>query len=113
MNFDTSLKTDVNDNIEDIKYGIGDICHALVLSGIGDLGKIIRKHNNPKSDFKKPVSKEDWKKLSDYAGSIIELTGNLLDKGELSKAKLKKIDQLEEIAINLQYVTDFMHYRLG
>ena len=48
MNFDTSLKENVNDNIEDIKNGIGDICHALVLSGIGDLKIIIRKHNNPK-----------------------------------------------------------------
>lgn len=113
MNFDTSLKTDVNDNIEDIKNGIGDICHALVLSGIGDLQRIIRKHNNPKSNFKEPVTKEDWKNLSDYAGNMIELTGNLLDKKELPKTKLKKINQLEEIVINLQYVTDFMHYRLG
>lgn len=113
MNFDTSFKENVNDNIEDIKSGIGDICHALILSGIGDLGRIIRKNNNPNSSFKKPVSKEDWKNLSDYAGSIIELTGNLLDKKELPKTKLKKINQLEEIVINLQYVTDFMHYRLG
>ena len=113
MNFDTSLKTDVNDNINDIKSGIGDICHALILSGIGDLQRIIRKNNNPNSTFQKPVSKEDWKNLSDYAGSIIELTGNLLDKKELPKTKLKKINQLEEIVINLQYVTDFMHYRLG
>ena len=44
---------------------------------------------------------------------MIELTGNLLDKKELPKTKLKKINQLEEIVINLQYVTDFMHYRLG
>ena len=113
MNFDTSLKENVNDNIEDIKNGIGDLCHALILSGIGDLGRVIRKHNNPQSTFKKPVTKEDWKNLSDYAGSIIEMTGNLLDKKELSKAKLKKIDRLEEIVINVQYVADFMHYRLG
>lgn len=113
MNFDTSLKTNVNDNINDIQRGIGDLCHALILSGIGDLGRVIRKHNNPNSSFKKPVTKEDWKNLSDYAGNIIETTGNLLDKKELSKAKLKKIDRLEEIAINLQYVADFMHYRLG
>jgi|GEM_PF-1016142 len=113
MNFDTSFKENVNDNIEDIQRGIGDLCHALILSGIGDLGRIIQKNNNPNSSFKKPVTKEDWKNLSDYAGSIIELTGNLLDEKELPKAKLKKIDQLEEIVINLQYVTDFMHYRLS
>lgn len=112
MKFTTSSKN-VNEDIENIKDGIGDICHALVLSGIGDLQRIIRKHNNPNSTFKKPVSKEDWKKLSDYAGNIIELTGNLLDKKELPKTKLKKIDELEEIVINLQYVADFMHYRLG
>lgn len=113
MNFDTHLRENVNDNINDIKSGIGDICHALILSGIGDLQRIIRKHNNPNSTFQKPVTKEDWKKLSDYAGNIIELTGNLLDKKGLPKTKLKKIDELEEIVINLQYVTDFMHYRLG
>lgn len=113
MNFDTSLKENVNDNIEDIKGGIGDICHALILSGIGDLQRIIQKHNNPNSKFKKPVTKEDWKDLSDYAGNIIEMTGNLLDKKELPKTKLKKIDQLEELVINLQYITDFMHYRLS
>ena len=112
MKFTTSSKN-VNEDIENIKSGVGDLCHALILSGIGDLGRVIRKHNNPKSDFKKPVSKEDWKNLSDYAGSIIEMTGNLLDKKELSKAKLKKIDRLEEIVINVQYVADFMHYRLG
>ncbi len=112
MKFTTSSKN-VNEDIENIKGGIGDICHALILSGIGDLQRIIQKHNNPNSTFKKPVSKEDWKNLSDYAGSIIELTGNLLDKKELPKTKLKKIDELEEIVINLQYVADFMHYRLG
>lgn len=112
MKFTTSSKN-VNEDIENIKSGIGDLCHALILSGIGDLGRIIRKHNNPQSTFKKPVTKEDWKNLSDYAGNIIELTGNLLDKKELPKTKLKKIDRLEEIVINIQYVADFMHYRLG
>ena len=112
MKFTTSSKN-VNEDIENIKSGIGDLCHALILSGIGDLGRVIRKHNNPQSTFKKPVTKEDWKNLSDYAGSIIEMTGNLLDKKELSKEKLKKIDRLEEIVINVQYVADFMHYRLG
>ncbi len=112
MKFTTSSKN-VNEDIENIKSGIGDLCHALILSGIGDLGRVIRKHNNPQSTFKKPVTKEDWKNLSDYAGNIIELTGNLLDKKELPKTKLKKIDRLEEIVINIQYVADFMHYRLG
>ena len=112
MKFTTSSKN-VNEDIENIKSGIGDLCHALILSCIGDLGRVIRKHNNPQSTFKKPVTKEDWKNLSDYAGNIIELTGNLLDKKELPKTKLKKIDRLEEIVINIQYVADFMHYRLG